>query len=401
MRRIDSYLAACQLGITIASIGLGVVGKPALQDLLEPLLGEAAEVASIGLAGAMAFGIVTLLHVVVGELAPKSLAIARTDRTVLWVAPPMRVFYLLTKPVVDLFNGMGNLLLRPFGVPPAREAGHAPHSEDELRALVRDSLRGGLILPEEHEFAENVFTFGDRRTREIMRPRSEIDYVTTGDTLRDAAAVSRKTGHTRLPLCEADGGLDAPVGVIHAKDLLDAAIDGADGELRELARPLARVSESTLVDQLLRELRRDRRHIALVSDEHGTTIGLVTLEDVLEEIVGEIEDEFDPQRRAQIVREPDGIRVDGGASLREVAEELGLEVDEHHEAPIGGHALELLGRLPQVGETIEIRGAAAEVTAVEGARIAQLRFLPRAGAGGEAQRGPDAGDEPDPDHDDA
>ena len=375
VRHIDAYLAACQLGITLASIGLGVAGKPAFEHLLEPVLGEDAELASIGLAAALAFSIITLLHVVVGELAPKSLAIARTDRTALWVTPPMRAFYLLTRPLVDLFNAMGNLLLKPFGIPPAREAGHSPHSEDELRALVRESLREGLILPDESEFADKVFTFGDRRTREIMRPRPEIAFVTTEDGLREAAALAAETGYTRLPLGEADGGLDAPVGLVHAKDLLTAALGGGAGaDLRAIARPLARVSESTLVDELLRELRRDRRHIALVVDEHGTTIGLVTLEDVLEEIVGEIEDEFDPEQRKAVRRRPDGVYVDGGAPLREVAEELGLDVADPYEATIGGHALELLGRLPEVGETIEIEGSVATVTAVDGARIGELCF---------------------------
>src|SRR5215207_4992144 len=179
VEHIDAYLAACQLGITLASIGLGVVGKPVFEELLQPVFGDGASIAGVGAAAAFAFLIITLLHVVVGELAPKSVAISRTRRTALLVAPWMRAFYLTTKPVVDLFNGMGNLLLKPFGIPPASEAGHAPHSEDELRALLRQSQHEGLIGREDRELTENVFAFGDSRVREIMTPRPEIDFVTT------------------------------------------------------------------------------------------------------------------------------------------------------------------------------------------------------------------------------
>lgn len=374
---IDSYLAACQLGITLASIGLGVAGKPAFQKLLDPLVGEVAVFGAVVLSAALAFGIITLLHVVVGELAPKSLAIARTSRTVLWVAPPMRLFYLATKPLVDLFNAMGNLLLRPFGIPPASEAGHAPHSEDELRSLMRQSSAEGLIAAEEREFTENVFAFGDSRAREVMVPRPEIDFVTTAASAAEVAACATETGHTRLPLCEPEGGLDEPVGVINVKDLLPAQVDGRKIELSEIARPLAQVPESIRLDGLLRELRRARRHVALVVDEHGTVTGLVTIEDLLEELVGEIEDEFDPEEAQHVRREDGTVIVDGAAPIRLLHRELGLRIEDPHEATIGGHLLELLGRLPETGERIEFDGFVAEVSAVDGGRIATLHFSPQ------------------------
>jgi CBS domain containing-hemolysin-like protein len=190
VEHIDAYLAACQLGITLSSIGLGVIGKPAFEELLSPLLGDGASVGGFGVAATLAFLVITLLHVVVGELAPKSVAISRTRRTALLVAPWMRVFYLATKPVVDIFNGMGNLLLKPFGVPPASEAGHAPHSENELRALLRQSQDEGLIGRDDRELTENVFAFGDRRVRESMTPRPEIDFVTTGASIDEVARVA-------------------------------------------------------------------------------------------------------------------------------------------------------------------------------------------------------------------
>jgi CBS domain containing-hemolysin-like protein len=179
VEHIDAYLAACQLGITLSSLGLGVVGEPAFAHLLEPIFGEDSQILGIGLGFALAFGVITLLHVVLGELAPKSLAIARTGRTVLFVAPPMRLFYVATKPLVDFFNALGNLVLKPFGVPPASEAGHAPHSEDEIRELLRQSQLQGLIGADERELTDNALTFGDRRVREIMHPRAEVRFLPT------------------------------------------------------------------------------------------------------------------------------------------------------------------------------------------------------------------------------
>jgi CBS domain containing-hemolysin-like protein len=373
---IDAYLAACQLGITLASIGLGVVGKPVFEELLEPLLGEAASVAGFGVAAAAAFFIVTLLHVVIGELAPKSLAIARAGPTALKVAPVMRAFYLATKPAVDLFNWMGNLLLKPFGVPPASESGHAPHSEDELRELLRQSRTEGLIDPQDQEFAENAFAFGDRRTREIMIPRPEVDYLTTEDSLSEAVAKVAETGHTRLPLCEPEGGLDMICGVVHAKDLIGPMVAGERRDLKDLVRPLGRVSDATLIAELLRELRRSHQHMTLVVDEHGTAVGVVTLEDIIEELVGEIEDEFDPEGVVEIERDGDSVLLAGSTPIRMLEEELGVMLEDAHEATIGGHVVELIGRLPAVGEQIVVGGHRLEVCEVDDARIVKLRLEP-------------------------
>jgi CBS domain containing-hemolysin-like protein len=374
---IDSYLSACQLGITICSLGLGAIGEPAFHDALEPLLGDAAEVAGIGIASALAFAIITTLHVVVGELAPKSAAIARTPPIVLALTPPMRMFYLATKPLVELLNWLGNLVLRPFGIPPASEAGSQPHSEDELRSLLRESSREGTIGREEQEISEAALLFGDRRAREVMRPRAEVAYVLTSDSPRRAAERVIETGHTRLPLCEPEGGLDAAVGVINGKDLLPVGLKpDRDIDLRAIARPIAHVSESARVDRVLRDMRRDRRHIALVHDEHGTTVGLVTLEDILEELVGEIEDEFDREQREPI-REEDGvIVVDGSASAREVADRLGFELEAHHETTIGGYLSEELGRVPRPGEEVELHGLRFQVRTVDGTLVTELAVLP-------------------------
>lgn len=370
---IDSYLAACQLGITLASLGLGVVGERAFHDLFESLFGESATVIGIGVAGALAFGIITLLHVVVGELAPKSAAISRTGPIVRLLAPPMRAFYMVTKPVVDLFNGLGNLLLKPFGIPPASEAGHAPHTEDELRTLLSQSEREGLIGADEGAYSQNVLTFGDRRAREIMVPRPDVQFVTNDQTVTEVVERIEATGLSRLPLCRYDGGLDAAVGVLHAKDLLLAAVGGTDDGIEKLARPVEIVPESLLLDQLLEQLRRGREHLALVVDEHGTVIGIATLEDVLEEIVGEIEDEFDHDESPPITRDGGSWTVAGSASVRLVAEELNIELEDAHEATVGGYVVERLGRVPTVGETFELSELEFEVIRASATQIEELR----------------------------
>ncbi len=376
VEQIDAYLAACQLGITIASIGLGALAEPAFEHLLEPLVGALAPGIAVGLSLALALAIVTMLHVVLGELAPKSLAIARTTRTVLWVARPMRAFYLATKPVVDLFNWLGNLVLKPFGIPPAREVGHTPHSEDELRMLLEQSVRGGLIQSYEREFAENSLVFGDLRARQVMVPRSEIDYLVVGESVDEAVRRASGSLHTRLPLCEAEDGLDHAVGVVNFKELLRLALDGVAADLTDFARPLTRVSESMLVDQVLREMRRRRQHMALVVDEYGTTVGLVTLEDILEEIVGEFEEEEDGEHLPEIRREDDSLVCTGTAQLGDVEDALGIDIDNAGEATIGGHVVELLGRIPEAGEVVEVEGLPVTVTKVDEAHIVELRFHP-------------------------
>ena len=374
---IDAYLSACQLGITLASLGLGAVGEPAFHDLLEPIFGEGATIAGIGLATLMAFSIITVAHVVLGELAPKSAAISRTVPIALLLCPPMRVFYFATKPLVDAFNFLGNLVLKPFGIPPASEAGRAAHSEAELRTLLHESRAGGLIEAEESRMSEAALLFGDVRAREIMQPRAEIDFVTTADDRETVIARVIETGRTRLPLAEPEEGLDAAIGIVNAKDLLAVALRGRTPELRELARPLARVAEGVRIDELLREMRRDRNHVALVVDEHGTVVGLVTLEDVIEQLVGEIADEFDPIPERLLWRDGDRVHVSGAAPVRLVARELEIELPEPHETTISGLLIERLGRVPDEGETVALDGLAIEVLARDDTHVEEAAIVER------------------------
>lgn len=371
VEHIDAYLSACQLGITVSSLGLGTVGEPAFHDLLEPIFGDQAQIVGFGVASAVAFLIITVAHVVLGELAPKSAAIARTGPIALLLAPPMRAFYLATKPLVDLFNAMGNLVLKPFGIPPASEAGHAPHSEEELRQLLRESREGGLIEPDESALSEAALTFGDLRAREVMQPRPDIDYVTTADPTEEVIEIAMRTGRTRLPLIEHNGDLDHAIGVINAKDLLPAAL-GQAIDLRARARPLPRIAEGTRVDEALRDMRHQQRHVTLVVDEHGTVTGLLTLEDILEELVGEIDDEFDTTAEQLLQREDGELRVDGSAPVRLIAHELGLSLDAPHESTLSGHLIEQLGRVPRPGETVQLDGAELEVIAGDDTQVIKL-----------------------------
>jgi CBS domain containing-hemolysin-like protein len=295
VEHIDSYLSACQLGITLSSLGLGAIGEPAFHDLLKPVLGEGAVIGSFGLATVVAFAVITTLHVVLGELAPKSAAISRTVSTVLVMAPLMRAFYLATKPVVDLFNGMGNLVLKPFGVPPASEAGSQPHSEEELRELLRESGEQGLIDSDESRMSEAALVFGDATVESVMRPRAEIDTVASSDDIRAIAARAVETGRTRLPVVPREGELEDATGVVNAKDLLPLLLEKGEGEVEAPARPLIRVQENDQIGDVLPRMRADRQHVALVADEHGTIVGLITLEDVIEQLVGDISDEFDAE----------------------------------------------------------------------------------------------------------
>ncbi len=367
VEHIDAYLSACQLGITLSSLGLGAVGEPAFHDLLEPVFGDETQIVGIGLAGLIAFSIITVAHVVLGELAPKSAAISRTAPVALALSPLMRAFYVATKPVVDLFNAMGNLVLKPFGVPPASEAGHAPHSEDEIRELLRGSQAGGLIGREERELSEAALTFGDFRARDVMQPRSGIDFVRDDEPVDEVIAKIRETGRTRLPLVPADSDLDDAEGVIHAKDLLGGADD-----LRASMRPLPRVAEGSRLDEVLRDMRGERRHLALVVEERGTVTGLITIEDVIEELVGEIDDEFDTEVERLVERDASQLAIDGTAPVRLVERALGTDFGDHHEGTIGGLVIEHLGRVPDAGETIDLAGSELVVEEADETQVLRL-----------------------------
>lgn len=380
VRHIDAYLSACQLGITVCSIGLGITAEPVVAGALGAVFPEftVLGIGAAAIAFVLAYGTVSTFHVVLGELAPKSLAIARTERTGLLLVPPMRVVYLATKPAVDALNGMGNLVLKPFGIPPASEAGHAPHTEEELRTLITRSEEAGVLEPEEKSFTEGVFGFGDRRAREVMVPRSRVTTLRVDDSVEDAARAAVATGHTRVPLCEPDGDLDAVVGVVHWLPLLRATLEDGRADLRAVSTPVLRASDMMLLDELLASMRQRREHMAVLSNEYGTVVGVVTLEDVLEEIVGDIRDEYDPAKEQPVeVQDDSTVRVRGDAALHEVSRELGLVLEEGRATTLGGYLVETLGHTPAPGERFLLEAWEAVVAEADGPAVTSVTLRPR------------------------
>ncbi len=285
----------------------------------------------------------------------------------------MRVIYLVTKPFVDLLNLMGNAVLKPFGIPPASEAGHSPHTEAELRTLIDQSEREGILDPEERVFAEGAFSFGDRRAREVMIPRPRVRVLTADRTLTEAARTAVDSGHTRLPLCDSTDDLDTAGGFVHVQSLLGSLVDDAPPTLSELATPILRTSEVVLLDELLAELRRQHQHMALLDNEHGTAVGIVTLEDILEQIVGDIRDEYDTEQQRHIEQLSDGsVRVPGKAPLDAVRTKLDLDVAEHREATLGGYLTETAGRVPEPGEVLRIGSWRATVEDRDGSTVSSV-----------------------------
>jgi CBS domain containing-hemolysin-like protein len=249
-----------------------------------------------------------------------------------------------------------------------------------LRQLLRESSREGLIQRAEQELSEAALVFGDMRAREVMKPRGEIDLVFTTDSPPEIAERAIATGRSRLPVCDPDRGLESALGVVNAKDLLPLIFEEPESiDVSGLARPLAHISESARVDEVLREMRERRLHLALVHDEHGTVIGLLTMEDILEELVGEIEDEFDPDR-TELFHEQNGrLWVNGEAPIRALAARLDFELEGHHETTVGGYLSEQLARVPDTGELVECHGHRFEILAVDETRITAVAVLGRTG----------------------
>ncbi|HVY62457.1 MAG TPA: hemolysin family protein, partial [Planctomycetota bacterium] len=383
---LDAYLAATQVGITFASLALGWVGEPSVARMLEPLLGALgvhSARAVHGIATPIAFAAISFMHIVIGEQAPKAAAIASADRTALWIALPLRAFYLLAFPAIWLTNAASNLMLRIVGLRRASEADLA-YSPDELEMIVETSARAGLLNDQERKLLENAIHLSDQRVREIMIPRPDMVCLDSTKPLERNLAIVREQQHTRYPLLAEDG--DRVIGFIHVKDLMQALArtgpeareDGERVSLQKIARPVIFVPEAAPIDRLLRQFQRSRTHLAIVVDEYGSLAGLVTLEDVLEELVGPIRDEFDADERDLPIDARSGESViDAGTPLAQVAETFKFEPAQATVDTIGGYVLQLLGRMPKVGETVAIGRWRVEVAEMEGLRLTRLRFKPR------------------------
>ena len=374
-RRLDAYLSVCQLGITISSLGLGWIGEPAFAHILEPILEPLGiPQGSVHIiAFALAFGTITFLHVVFGELAPKSVAIANAEGTSLFVAPFMRFFYYLFLPGIYVFNGTANAVVRLFGVPAASQT-EETHSEEEVRIIIEQAARQGILDPGEKDMLESVFEMEERRAREVMIPRPDVVSLPAGMPLAELFSIAAEGKHTRYPVHE-DDSPERIVGAVHIRDVMNAvAAKGLEAPIaaRELAREVLVVPENRPIDEILKDLQKQEVQIAIVIDEWGSFEGLITIEDIIEEIVGEIRDEFD-EEEPTIRKLPDGsYSIDGSASIGVVNEALGSQLESEDFDTIGGLVFGVIGRAPKVGDEVHLDGYLFRVEEVEGQRIAQV-----------------------------
>jgi CBS domain containing-hemolysin-like protein len=374
-RRLDAYLSVCQLGITISSLGLGWIGEPAFAHILKPILEPLGipEGSVHIIAFVLAFGTITFLHVVFGELAPKSVAIANAEGTSLFVAPFMRFFYYLFLPGIYVFNGTANAVVRLFGVPAASET-EETHSEEEVRIIIEQAARRGILDPDEKDMLEAVFEMEERRAREVMIPRPDVVSLPASMPLTDLFSMTAEGKHTRYPVHE-DDSFERIVGAVHIRDVMNAVADkGLQAPItaRELAREVLVVPENRPIDEILKDLQKQEVQIAIVIDEWGSFEGLITIEDIIEEIVGEIRDEFDEE--APTIRKlPDGsYLIDGSASIGVVNEALDSQLESEDFDTIGGLVFGVIGRAPKVGDEVHLDGYLICVEEVEGQRIAQV-----------------------------
>jgi CBS domain containing-hemolysin-like protein len=389
--RLDAYIAACQLGVTMASLALGWVGEPALAHLLEPplarLVGSVAPAAAHGVAVVIAFAVITGLLIVVGELAPKGLALQHPDGMALWVARPLQAFYTVFRWPISGLSAAGNATLRLLGLRPATER-ELVHSIEELRLLVTGSQQAGVVEASEARIASRAFAFADLTAGALMTPRTLIEAVPV--TISLEALVARVAALTRSRLPVYEGSLDQIVGVLHVRDLFPVLANPAGGfDLRRLLRPVLTVPESKPADDLLEDMRASRCRLAVVVDEYGGTSGIVVLENLMEGLVGRIDDEpiggGPPTPRPPPPVEADGSRLlDGLTRIHELEEILGARLSEADEAGVetlSGLVMASLGRLPAAGDEISLAGRALRVERLQGRRVATARLLPSPATG--------------------
>jgi CBS domain containing-hemolysin-like protein len=373
MRELSLMLAGAQLGITMCSVGLGFVAEPAVAALLEDAIHAVAQLPEALLhtiAFVVALSIVTFLHMVVGEMAPKNIAITDPERTALWIAIPFRVFVNVFRPVVLVLNALANAGTRLLGVAPTEERREVATAA-ELGALIEESAREGLIEKPTHRLLSGAIEFGSRDAAAVMVPRPEMVAARIDATPAEIEAIVRDSGHTRIPLYAED--LDHVVGFFHAKDLL--RVDPGERG-RPLARTLVRqmlvVPESRRIRPLLADMQRERKHCALVIDEHGGTAGMVTIEDVIEELVGEIQDEYDVRELGVQHLAPDRYLVPGTLRIDEAAQHLGLELPEGDYDTVAGFLMDRLGRIPRRRDAVEHDGWRLRIRTMNRRRVVQV-----------------------------
>jgi CBS domain containing-hemolysin-like protein len=371
---LEAYISATQVGITLASLGLGWLGEPFLAHMIEPAF-HLAGVTSPGIittvSFVIAFSLITFLHIVLGELVPKSLAIRKPVQLALWLSPPLGLFYIVFRPIIGFLNRSANFLLRHVcRVEPPGESERA-HTSEELRAILSESREAEEVSPLGQQLAVNALDLRHRVVRDIMTPRSDVVLLDLEEPFGKELSKAISSRHTRFPLCT--GALDESVGLVHIKDLLGIVHSGQE-DLRGIQRPVHHVSEMMPLEKLLNYFLAKHAHLAIAVDEYGGAVGIVTLDNVLEELVGSIHDEFDTQEE-EITRIREGeFDADGTLALHDLAEVTGLKFEETEVSTIGGYITHLLGHLPVRGESVRIGEYTATVAETDGRRILKVHF---------------------------
>jgi CBS domain containing-hemolysin-like protein len=373
VQSLDRYISATQLGITLASLGLGWIGEPALAGLFEGgfswLPRPFAAIATHGVASAIAFIVITVLHIILGELVPKAVALIYPEVVSSWVAAPLIGFAWVMSGPIAILNGTANRLLRLLGIDPPG-ASERLHSPEEIRMLVEQSQEGGSLLQEDARLLEGVFEFSEKSAQEVMTPRTQMAALDADLTVEEAADQVAIHGRSRYPAYTES--LDDIIGVVHAKDILAALRSRPGQTIRTIMRPALFVPGTREVEDVLADMKRLKTHLAIVLDEYGGTAGLVTMEDLLEEIVGPIYDEHDAQDR--IGPDDGGPRLDGSMPISEFNSQYEASLDDTDYTTIGGYIFGQLGRLPRVGDRVTVGPFTFEVIEMDGRRVKTVRL---------------------------
>lgn len=376
LKDLDKFIAAVQLGVTISSIGLGWVGEATLARIIEPMFwflpASYQLTATHTISVTIAFILITVLHVVIGELMPKSIALQFPEKTSLLIAIPMQIITKIFNPFIYLLNGLGNFLLKLIRIP-ATQTSHLVHSIEELNMLINASYKEGVLNETEKEMLSNVFKFSDLTAKQVMIPRTDMACIPSDITYEELKKLTEENQYTRYPVYEEN--IDHITGIIHVKDLYGISVRNEEFSLQKLIRPVLLVPETITMDNLVMEFKKRQSQMAIVIDEFGGTSGIITLEDVLEEIFGEVQDEFDEEEADIREISPNTYLANAMMRIDEIAEFFDFELIDEDVDTIGGLVLKLLGRIAKVDDEVEINGLEFLVKEIDGARITKLLIV--------------------------
>jgi len=389
LNNLNAYISATQLGITLSSLGLGWIGEPAVASLLDPILIWLAELTGFSLIAsgavlhtisfAIAFSLITFLHIVFGELAPKTAALELSERVSYVIAVPLLIFYKVFNYPIRLLDWAGTRTVRLFGLHPSGEHGSS-YTEDEIRQLIRVSQASGHVNEEERRLIDQVFEFSETTVKEAMIPRTEIVAVSDNCTIEQMADAFRVHGFSRLPIYRES--LDDIAGIVHVKDVLNALIDRTEFALESILQKPNYVVDTARLEDVLRQMQTEKFHFGFVVDEHGGVEGIITLEDLLEEIVGDISDEHDEEVSEQIHEQPDGTFVlDGGLAVRDLNKRLTLNIPiSDAYTTVAGFLMSESGQILNEGDEVPYNGHSFRIEKVEKRRVLSVRMLKTARA---------------------